>query len=585
MRPSASVHFLILSLATLTVFVLQSPAATGKQLTADHVFAPDHLLDVQIDLPESDWDTIRSQSRSFVESLSKERAESPFTYVKGNVTVDGVLIEDVGIRKKGFLGSLDEKRPSLKIKFSEYKKQKPIPGLGRLTLNNNKQDGARLCQYLAYKLYNESGTIAPRCNFAKVTVNGKYLGIYSNVESIKRPFLERTFGDGSGGLFEGTVTDFYGDWVRKFEKKNKQANYDHLYEISKLLEVDDVDLDQLEQVLDVEAFVRFWAMESLIGFWDGYCNNQNNFFIYRNPSNARFYFIPWGTDSAFSEMMPLPPYRIRPRSVHGQAVLPNKLYRIPEIQELYETTLMSFLDRHWNEPELLAEIDRVENLLKAHIHQDNRRFSRTLRGYRKFIQSRRQDLMDEFENGPPRLRSRERMPTYFGDVGKATVTFSAVWHDEAPESAVGLGQVEIDLEIDGKQVELQQAGAFAAPSKWPSPDDEQPPSIVIMGNRKSDGTRLTLGTGVSDQQFRPTVGEPVQIGGVLLEGKGVMNFIRGLHFIGGTVKLDDASVDQGAPVKGTMELTIVKMKGGKPVKELRTDEKTKALEEAEIFGQ
>ena len=59
-------------------------------------------------------------------------------------------------------------------------------------------------------------TRSPRCNFAKVTVNGKYLGIYSNVESVKSPFLERAFGDSSGGLFEGTVVDWSDGGKRAF---------------------------------------------------------------------------------------------------------------------------------------------------------------------------------------------------------------------------------------------------------------------------------------------------------------------------------------------------------------------------------
>ncbi len=40
---------------------------------------------------------------------------------------------------------------------------------------------------MAYKLFNDAGVQAPRCSFAKVTVNGEYLGLYSNVESIGKP--------------------------------------------------------------------------------------------------------------------------------------------------------------------------------------------------------------------------------------------------------------------------------------------------------------------------------------------------------------------------------------------------------------
>ncbi len=544
-------------------FAQQGSEVENSQ-TAEQLFNPNKLVEIVIDVPKPDWDTIRAQSRSFVSSLGKSFKPSPFTYVKGNVSIDGVLIEDVGIRKKGFLGSLDETRPSLKIKFAEYKDQNPIEGLDRLTLNNNKQDPAALSQFLAYKLFNESGTRSPRCNFAKVTVNGKYLGIYSNVESVKSPFLERAFGDSSGGLFEGTVVDFYADWVPKFEKKNQQADYKQLEKIAKLLESEQVDLQQLEKLIDIEAFIRFWAMESLTGFWDGYCNNQNNYFIYQDPANSKWYFIPWGTDSAFVKTMPLPPYRVRPRSVHSQSILANKLYRIPETQQLYKKTLMEFLDTHWNENELLAELDRIEALLKDHVHGDERGFKRGMRNYRRFVETRRKEIMEEFEDGMPELKSRERAPIYFGEIGTAKVTFETQWFDKTPRQTNGLGQVELELELNGKSVEMVELGAYAERSKWPSPEPVKPPSIVITGKRKSDGKQLTFGTGLSSELFKPTAGEPVEIGGIFMVGQSFMTPDGRMRMIGGLATFEQTSMSKGDPVKGTMELTIVEMKGGQP---------------------
>ena len=242
-----------------------------------------------------------------MDALGKSLSDSPFTYFKGNVIVDGVRIEDVGIRKKGFLGSLSEDRPSLKIKFAKYKDQTPIAELDRLTLNNNHQDGSRLSQYLASQLFNASGTIAPRCNFAKVTVNGRNLGIYSNLESIRPPFLRR-FGNETGALYEGTVTDFFPELIDKFELKNKRAHRDDIKRIAEILQQEQIDVEALGRHLDIDSFVRYWAMESLIGFWDGYTNDQNNFLLYKNPQNSKLYFIPWGVDSAFTQTMPLPPY-------------------------------------------------------------------------------------------------------------------------------------------------------------------------------------------------------------------------------------------------------------------------------------
>ena len=415
------------------VFAEELPQRNGPLLTADKLFAPDHVVDVRIDLEPDQWDEIRKQSRLLADSLGQTLPESPFTYAKGNITIDGVLIEDVGIRKKGFLGSLSSERPSLKIKFSEFKSQSPVSGISRLTLNNNKQDPSRLSQYLSYKVFNEAGTISPRCNYAKVTINGKYLGIYSNVESIKRPFLNR-FGDDSGALYEGTVTDFTPDLVHKFELKNKRAKRVDIQRVVSVLEQEELDLDELEQYLDIDAFIKFWAVESLIGFWDGYTNGQNNFFLYKSPQNAKLYFIPWGTDSAFTSTMPIPPYFITNKSVHSQSVLTNRLYRIPEIQDRYHAAMRNLLSSHWNEEQLLDEIDRVEEMLKGDIHTSNRGFARAVGKVKYFVKTRRSAFESEMNNWPLDVKKGPRRPPSFEPIGTADVTFKTQWYDKTPRS-------------------------------------------------------------------------------------------------------------------------------------------------------
>ena len=55
------------------------------------------------------------------------------------------------------------------------------------------------------------------------------------------------------------------------------------------------------KLVDLDSFYTFWAMEGLLGFWDGYSGNRNNFFIYLNPDTEKFHFIPWGADSLFEK--------------------------------------------------------------------------------------------------------------------------------------------------------------------------------------------------------------------------------------------------------------------------------------------
>ena len=76
-----------------------------------------------------------------------------------------------------------------------------IHGTRRFTLNNAKQDPSLIRQCLGFALFAQAGVPAPRCNFAHVTVNGHDLGIYANVEEVRKPMLARHFADDDGNLY------------------------------------------------------------------------------------------------------------------------------------------------------------------------------------------------------------------------------------------------------------------------------------------------------------------------------------------------------------------------------------------------
>ena len=557
----------------LLLFMIIFPAWTIGQepdgerpavLSAETLFAPDKVVNVEIEVQDEDWDLLRKQGRSMTLALGKELPEKPFTYVPANITVNGQRIEQVGIRKKGFLGSLSENRPSLKIKFSEFRKQSPIEGLSRLTLNNNKQDPSRLNQYLSYRLFNEAGVIAPRCNFAKVTVNGKYLGIYSNVESVKKPFLAR-FGDDDGALYEGTVVDFFEDRLRRFESKNTNADYKDLQKVARILSEKPIDLDQLEGMVDLEAFLKFWAIESLIGFWDGYTNNQNNFFIYRNPVNKKFNFIPWGLDSSFTYQMPIPPFKISHQTVHSQAILANELYKIPAIQTRYHKTFQNILNEHWDETALLRQVEQAKNLIENHIMEGHEGFAEDVKRVQDFIRSRRTALSREIEAWPVKITTPPRRPFYFEKVGEAQADFSTNWFEKTPRTDPPVGTTDMMLTMNGEPVALTEVSVYVEPDKnRPEVNGKRPPSLVFTGKRKRDGKPILIGVGLNDQDFRPSKEGEIRVEGIYIEGNPLFFFaamaMGRAQFVltSGKVRFRKAERAVGGEVEGTIQLDILR---------------------------
>ncbi len=409
---------------------------SAKELTLDEIFPTDRIVDVQITLPQQDWDTIRYQSRDIRTALSASRQfqpmESPYTYVEASVSIDGVVFPKVGLRKKGFIGSLSNTRPSLKIRLNHVDKDGGIEGLTNLTLNNNKQDTGLVSQFMGYALFNAIGSPAPRCAYAKVTVNGKSLGIYSHVETVRKPLLERAFGNSDGPLYEGTVVDFYEGWENSFEHKrgDDTRGRAHINAIIDLLADPKATEADIGKLVDLDSFYRFWVTEGLVGFWDGYSGNKNNFFAYLNPEDNKFYFIPWGMDSIFTKHSKLEFMNDAraPISVKTQGLIAYKLYQSESGRQRYREVLTEILDKHWNTAELLGTLDNTAVRVEPHLVPAQRvieeewsrgerwgqvakpTFESELEAARTFIRNRKNDIQREIADGMPRWNKRPDPP-------------------------------------------------------------------------------------------------------------------------------------------------------------------------------
>ena len=339
------------------------------------IFPRDEVLQIDITMDQDDWDEIRKQTRSFAEALGPSRqfetVESPFSYVAADVTINGVRFQNVGLRKKGFLGSLDGRRPSLKIKLDKYERGRNIDGRVILTLNNNKQDTTLMSQFIGYELFRASGVPAPRAALANVTVNGNNLGVYSHIDSVRDPFLNDAFGNEDGTLYEGTVVDFYDDWSGGFERKSgpKKSGLARIEGLIEALDIeDDARAEQaIWKIVDQDAFYTFWAMEGLLSFWDGYSGNRNNFFVYDDPQSGKLHFIPWGADAMFETYSKLGEDPASPRCVRTVGRLAYRLYQMPSARTRYAETMRDLLQDVWNEDAILEEIDRVEAMARPHL--------------------------------------------------------------------------------------------------------------------------------------------------------------------------------------------------------------------------
>ena len=575
-----AVSFFVLSISSL---------AEEIKLKADDLFRINQLIEIDVKMLSADWEKLRKESDRNNGSMSRifgggGSIGKRFNLYKADISVDGNKIKSVGIRTKGFIGSLNPERPSLKIKFNEYVDQSPVQGLDRLTLNNNVQDVSLASQFLTYKLFNKAGIPAPRVSHCKVTVNGEYLGVYSHVESVRSPFIKKHFQRNSGELYEGTISDFYPIAVQNIEAKNSytEKNRTQALKLAEILETKEgFDLNEAKKYINLKQFVRFWAMESLLGFWDGYTNNQNNYYAYSNPNDQkRFHFIPWGADGAFTKGRgPFGKFggdENHPNSVYSQSMLANRLFQSDEVKALYKTTMVDILKNVWDENEIIADIKRIQAFTMDHLHSRQNRLDEGAGKLITFVENRRSDIEPELDDWPISIKGGPRIPRHSVKVGELSGSFKTKWINERMRDVSGEGEAVLKLNLNGENIAISDLGSIGQPEelrRWfGRRGSEQSrvlnPTITLQGVSKDDGKELTVVITVDLKDFKSNDKDVSFRGSLNLrdidddqDGNAFRRFMS-MKSLEGELKLIDVGMNEGDSIIGILKMDVKESRGG-----------------------
>jgi len=553
-------------LVTFMFVALSAHAKDVAPYSFDHFFDPSHLVEIEIKIDRADWDKLRMQNRSLLKTLRTDippsEQEKQFDYFEANLAIDGTDLGKVAIRKKGFVGSMDQRRPSFKIQVDEFDKKKSFAGVDTITLNNDKQDPSRVNQVIGYQLFREAGLPASHCNFAVVKVNGKSLGVYCNVESPDKRFIRRNFGNDDGAMYEGTIADFNAGSLIRFERKfGKKKTGKKLAQVVAALGADDGQLlEELGKIVDLDKFYRYWAMESLIGHWDGYVSNKNNYFVYYDQATDRIQFIPWGLDQLGEDNNMFWGGGFKPpKSVKADGAVARRLYQIEDARKAYFATLQKLLDTIWKEDELVTQIKQLEAMIEPHRVSFGRDPRQTGIDFKKFISGRRAQITDELKGGYPEwtLAPRPGIP-HVAKKGDCEINFSFKMVDlkDGQDSFVTTeGEAEGTLSQDGKRIEFESARfALKQNRGWGGS------SLVLQITRPGakDGEPSTIEVTFPKRQHEPN--DPYRIDvfaspaqGRLLRQNGNVGEEGTVASLAGMLDLMEFGASSGDQIKGSLK--------------------------------
>ena len=159
------------------------------------LFDTSSVLEVNIRMDKADWNDMPANAA----------AEE---YYQCDLEIGGTTFYRLAIRPKGntsltsIASDPTTDRYSFKLEFDHYVDGQTCFGLDKLILNNNYADATNMKEALIYDMYQYLGADASLYNYAKLSVNGEYWGVYLALEAVEDSFLLRNYGVQDGELYK-----------------------------------------------------------------------------------------------------------------------------------------------------------------------------------------------------------------------------------------------------------------------------------------------------------------------------------------------------------------------------------------------
>jgi hypothetical protein len=239
------------------------------------------------------------------DAARKHLREEPRQYVRAELRESGAAVPlGVGLKLKGSAGSFRavDDRPGLTIDVRRFGGDAEFHGLVKFHFNNCVQDPTCLHEALAYEIFRRAGLPAPLVTHARVWLDGRDLGLYVLKEGYDARFVARHFGRADGNLYDGgTNGDVHDDLER--DTGDGPLDRSDLKALAAACEESDPARRRqaIAATLDVDRFLSFMAIEIMIGHWDGYTLNPNNYRVYFDGDGHRATFVPHGADQVFGD--------------------------------------------------------------------------------------------------------------------------------------------------------------------------------------------------------------------------------------------------------------------------------------------
>jgi spore coat protein CotH len=193
------------------------------------------------------------------------------------------------------------------------KLDKKFLGRKNIRIRPDANDKTHLRSKLACDIANKIGVPSIQAAYARLYMNNEYWGLYTLMDAIKPSWIKQTYDPAEKEVSNLIQCKYDGmNLTPGSESKCLNAN-DENPDMSAFNQfVREVNaassIEEIEKVLDVDVFLRFMAMEWLIGSFDHFLVLGHNFYFYKRETDGKWVLIEYDYDNTFGNGVSFPVY-------------------------------------------------------------------------------------------------------------------------------------------------------------------------------------------------------------------------------------------------------------------------------------
>ena len=246
---------------------------------------------------------------------------NPSYRIPASITLGDITLDSVGVRYKGnstFCMPNDNGVPKVpyNLDMNYWISGQKLLGYKKLKLANAWMDATFQKEYIASKIY-QKYLPSPEVNLMKLNVQGNYLGLYVNTESINKQFAKKHFDYDDGALFKCDASGMFCDttgtppggypgltWNGSSDSTLYYSSYDiksnHGWkEFIDMIYALNFTPNNLDSFLNIDRALWAFAVNTVIGNFDSYNGYYvHNYYMYQSEDNL-FQMIPWDLSQSF----------------------------------------------------------------------------------------------------------------------------------------------------------------------------------------------------------------------------------------------------------------------------------------------